>query len=317
MQFYNMNLCELKDWGIRELQCLNALDELSVVSQQTIALEVNLFLQEAFGLTREQLIIYKDSDVEKIQVVRRQKNKDNIQTFYDFIAQRKTSKPIAYIIGRKDFYKNTFIVDENVLIPRPETEILVELALKFFKDKPENFYLIDICTGSGVIVLSIADELRNQFGEDYLTSGEVIAVDISDNALNIARKNSEKLNLNSIVKFFNSDLLTNLDIKNQNRNMILFVANPPYVMEGARLASDVAKFEPKLALYSGADGLDIIRRFLAELQPYFKCGAQLIMEIGCEQEQAIIEILINYGISNFCFEPDYSGRTRFLLVQSL
>jgi release factor glutamine methyltransferase len=271
---------------------------------QTLKIEIDVLLQFALGLTKEQLITQNEHEIDEAIV----------DKFKLLVARRAKSEPVAYIIGQRDFYKHIFIVDNSVLIPRPETEILVESALKFFTKTTKDFYLLDVCTGSGAIVLSIADELREKFGEEYINSGEINAVDICDNALNIARKNSEKLGLTQYVKFYKSDLLSHVNI-DRNRTPILIVANPPYIMESVALPRDVDLYEPRLALRSGADGLDIIRRFVGELSEYIQVGAKLIMEIGEEQEAGVTEILQQHGIRGFEFIRDYSGKTRFVLIR--
>ncbi|MDR2338447.1 MAG: peptide chain release factor N(5)-glutamine methyltransferase [Deltaproteobacteria bacterium] len=298
-----MRLKDLKNWAIAQLQHLTQLPAPSNVSPQTLKIEVDVLLQSALELTKEQLIIKSNDEIDRAI----------IEKFQLLISRRAKSEPVAYIIGKKEFYKRTFIVNNSVLIPRPETEILVELALKNFTKMTKDFYLLDVGTGSGAIVLSIIDELREKFGQEYLKSGEIHAVDISDKALNIARKNSDNLQLSQYVKFYNSDLLNQIKI-NKNRTLILIVANPPYIMESVPLPSHVGLYEPYLALRAGADGLDIIRRLLAELLEYLQAGAKLIMEIGEEQEDGITKILQSYKIGNFEFVRDYSEKTRFLLI---
>ena len=307
-----MTINELKKWGIAQLKRLTELPPPSRVLPETVRIEVSLFLQETFGLTQEQLILHGDREITK------EITPEQTEKFKSFIQRRMQSEPVAYILGKKDFYNHTFVVDSSVLIPRPETELLVELALKYFDENTRNFYIADICTGSGVIILSIVDELRRKFGEQYLSYGEFHAVDISDNALNIARKNASTMNLAQQVKFYKSDLCSEISVAG-DRTLILFIANPPYIMEGAPLPADVEMFEPRIALKAGEDGLSIIRRLLHELTAKLKLGAKLIMEIGEEQEAGVREILCTEiscaGIEDsFKFVRDYSGKVRVVWI---
>jgi len=316
-----MTVNELKKWGIEQL-CRGVSSSAKPTADTShtsspAQIDVTVLLQEALGLTKEQLIISRDVVATPEQTAK----------FKSFIERRAKSEPIAYILGKKDFYNHTFIVDESVLIPRPETEHIVELALEYFDENTRDFYVADICTGSGAIILSIVDELKSRFGEQYLTRGEFEAVDISDSALEIAKKNAALLGLTSRVNFYKSDLCAGINI--QNRTLILFVANPPYIMEGAPLQAEIEQFEPGIALWGGADGFEIIRRLLHELAPSLQRGAKLIMEIGEGQEPGVREILRECGIAPqprvetqdlasrrapARFIQDYAGKVRIVMV---
>lgn len=199
--------------------------------------------------------------------------------FKDLIKRRVEGCPVAYLVGRREFFQLDFEVSPAVLIPRPETEFLVMEALRLLKtaNAPR---VLDIGTGSGCIALSIAH--RHQ-------SAQVTAVDVSSDALAIAERNAKKHGLADRVRFLKSDLFDAL----AGEKFDLIASNPPYIAasEFAGLARDVRDFEPRLALDGGADGLAVYRRLIAQAPAYLGAGGYLLLEIGATQEEPVRQLL--------------------------
>jgi release factor glutamine methyltransferase len=192
------------------------------------------------------------------------------------VARRAQYEPLAYILGHQEFYGLDFLVDCRVLIPRHETETLVQIALERAKHKSPSV-VVDIGTGSGALALTLAH---------YLPHARVIATDISRDALDVARSNARRLNLEARVEFVESDLLERV-----NESFDLLVANLPYIPRARfdQLPREVRAFEPRGALDGGTDGLDVFRRLLAQLPPHAARGAIALLEISEEQGEAAIE----------------------------
>ena len=209
--------------------------------------------------------------------------------FLNIISRRKKYEPLAYITQKKEFWSLDFKVDRNVLIPRPETEIIVEKIVNQFKDKG-SLSILDVGTGSGCILLSILKELTKSRG---------IGIDSSSKTLNIAKKNSKILNLVQRVKFIHCDI-DNFNFGNYD----VLVSNPPYICSHRikYLSEDVKNFEPKSALNGGNSGLETINKVIIKARKLLKVKGYLFIEIGNEQSQQVSEILI---------------KNRFRLVETL
>ena len=197
-----------------------------------------------------------------------------LAAYRECIKRRVQHEPVAYITGHRDFMGLDFKVTKDTLIPRPDTEILVEAVLQRLPAAGENTTLADIGTGTGAICLSLLN---------YLPKLRAMAVDISPGALAVAQENSLSLGLSQRVEFFQGDLLAPLKVKGELLNAI--VSNPPYIPKAdiATLASDVKAYEPMEALDGGEDGLDFYRRLLAESGDLLKDGGFLAMEVGIHQ----------------------------------
>ena len=209
-------------------------------------------------------------------------SKQNFDSFNTLINQRANGKPVAYLIKKKDFWKYEFVVNQDVLIPRPDTEILVEKVLKLTKNK-NKLNLLDIGVGSGCILLSILKEKKNFYGT---------GVDISNKSLNICRVNSHKLGLTKRVKLFKSD------IDNFNRGKYdLIISNPPYIKKNTLkcLEKDIVGFEPIRALDGGLNGLSEIRKVIKKSSELIKKKGFLILEIGFDQKNDVKKILNDKG----------------------
>ena len=226
--------------------------------------------------------------------------KENLNIFNDLVNQRSKGKPIAYLLKKKEFWKNEFVVDRNVLIPRPDTEILVEQALEITKNK-NKLNLLDVGVGSGCILLSILDEKKNFYGT---------GIDICGKSLSICRVNSHKLGLKKRLKLFKS----NID-NFQYGKYDLIISNPPYIKKYDLkcLEKDVIGFEPKQALDGGIEGLSEIRKVISKSSELIKKNGFLILEIGFDQKNRVKQILQNKGFYIKKIVKDLSGHDRCIV----
>ncbi|MCC6502853.1 MAG: peptide chain release factor N(5)-glutamine methyltransferase [Deltaproteobacteria bacterium] len=225
-------------------------------------------------------------------------------------ARRLLREPAQYIFGEAEFMGRAFKVSRGVLIPRPETELLVEEAIKEAPSfGPGDLTIIDLCTGSGCIAVSTALEIKNS---------HVYATDISDKALIIAKENAGRLSAAGKITFLPGDLFGPVPAELKAKTHMV-LTNPPYITEKdmAALAPEVADFEPKEALYGGVDGLDIIRRILDSAHEYLAAGGLLLMEIGYDQSKAVLELAESSGeYEKIEILKDYGGIGRILKARS-
>ena len=230
-------------------------------------LDSEILLSKVLNKKREELLTNSN------QIVEIQK----IDYFQKLIDRRSLKEPIAYILKEKEFWSKNFLVDENTLIPRPETELIVEKITKIFKEK--KIFILDIGTGTGCILLSILSELKNSKG---------VGIDISKKAILIAIRNAKRLNLTENIKFYRRSVD---EIYHQKFDLI--VSNPPYVMKKdlKNLDDDIRNFEPKLALDGGNDGLDVIKKVIYKSKSILKTKGMLALEIGNEQFKKVSNIL--------------------------
>ena len=204
---------------------------------------------------------------------------EQLTLFQEFLDSRAKGEPAQYITGRQEFFGLEFEVTPDVLIPRPETELLVESALKLIS-KDRSISICDVGTGSGCIAVTLVRQLP---------LASAVAVDISPAALEVAKRNAARHEATNRVEFVLSDCFDSLD--QQTFDMI--VSNPPYVAEGAvaTLQREVRDYEPRVALTAGSDGLDVIRRLVREATAFLKPGGYLLFEIGFDQHAAIAELM--------------------------
>ena len=254
---------------------------------------------------------YLDSEILLSKVINKDRkyillnSKENLKTvylnkFYNFIKRRKKGEPIAYIINKKEFWKDTFYVNKNVLIPRPDTELIVEQALKY-SPKDSQLQILDIGTGSGCILLSILNERPNFYGT---------GIDISKKTITICKYNAKLLNLTNRVKFYNSDVD---NFENGKYDMV--VSNPPYIEFNnlKYLEKDVVNFEPKLALSGGFDGFSEIRKVIKNAADLIKINGKLIIEIGFNQKSKALELLKKNGFYINKTLKDYGKNDRCII----
>jgi release factor glutamine methyltransferase len=209
-------------------------------------------------------------------------NSEQSEKFKSLIERRKKGEPIAYLINKKEFWKNEFFVNKDVLIPRPDTELIIEQVLKIYP-KDAQLQVLDIGTGSGCILLSILKERLNCYGT---------GIDISKKSINISKFNAKQLNLMNRVKFIHSSV-DNFKIGKYD----LIVSNPPYIelLNLKYLEKDVVNFEPKLALSGGLDGFSKIRKVINKAGKLIKKNGKFILEIGFNQKNKVIKILKEEG----------------------
>jgi release factor glutamine methyltransferase len=225
-----------------------------------------------------------------------------LETFQRLIERRAAGEPFQYITRNQEFFKLDFEVTPDVLIPRPETELIVEIALELLKDDPDPF-IADIGTGSGCIAISLLHELRDARG---------IATDISPGALRVAQRNANRHAVTDQLTLIESDCFSKLDA---GRSFSLIASNPPYIRDDElkALAREVRQ-EPRTALAGGADGLSIIRRLLREAVPFLRTGGHFVFEIGFGQNAAV-EQLISRGVWELTeMRPDLQGIARTVVL---
>ena len=241
----------------------------SIISAQ---LDTEILMAKALGKSREYIILNHD----KVLSI------ENLKYFKKLVHERATRKPIAYLLNKKFFWKSEFYVNKNTLIPRPDTEIIIEQILKVTKNK-NYLRILDIGIGSGCILLSILKERKNYYGT---------GIDISKDSLEISKINAKKLFIEERIKFYKSDV-----DKFAQGKYDLVVSNPPYIKKNnlKYLESDVLKFEPKIALDGGLDGLSVIRKVIKKSSELLKKNGKFILEIGFDQKSKVIKLLNNKG----------------------
>ena len=227
------------------------------------------------------------------------------QARYDeVVAQRSSGVPSQYIIGHQEFWGLDFVVTPAVLIPRPETEHLVETVLDFARgvERPK---IVDVGTGSGCIALALAHELKG---------AEVYAVDLSADALEIARANAARLQLDGRVKFLRSDVLAGMA---GVHDFDFVVSNPPYVgnNEADKVQRSVFEYEPRMAVFSGESGLDVIRPLIEQAHDALKPGGWLAMEIGYSMRDMVLELLGPTMWDDIRVVPDLQGIPRVIAAR--
>ena len=227
-------------------------------------------------------------------------NSEQTETFKNLIERRKIGEPVAYLINKKEFWKDEFFVNKGVLIPRPETELIVEQVLKIYS-KDSKLHVLDIGTGSGCILLSILKERPNFYGT---------GIDISKKSINVSKLNAKQLNLTNRAKFFHSSV-DNFKIGKYD----IIVSNPPYIelFNLKYLEKDVINFEPKLALSGGFDGFSKIRKVINKAKILIKKNGKFILEIGFNQKNKVKQILKKEGFYVNKTIRDYGNNDRCII----
>ena len=227
-------------------------------------------------------------------------NSEQLEKFNSLIERRKKGEPIAYLINKKEFWKDEFFVNKDVLIPRPDSELIIEQVLTIYS-KDVQLQVLDIGTGSGCILLSILKERSNFYGT---------GIDISKKSINVSKFNAKQLNLTNRVKFFHSSVD---NFNNGKYDMI--VSNPPYIEQLSLkyLEKDVVNFEPKLALSGGFDGFSKIRKVINKASILIKKNGKFILEIGFNQKNKVIKILKEEGFYVNKAIKDYGNNDRCII----
>ncbi len=274
------------------------------VEEEEAALEVRLLLQESFSLNTAGYLLRKQeplckAGIEQTEILQK------LHSFYENFEKRRRRIPLAQILGRQSFYGLDFFVNEDVLIPRADTECLVDLVLEDYADLAKqagssSLNILDLCTGSGCIGISVAKHLPYQ---------ELLLLDLSEKALAVAKKNAEK-HLGENVTLLQSDLLTGV----QGKKFSLLLSNPPYIVSRVipGLDREVSEYEPKMALDGGEDGLVFYRRIAREAKAVLLPGARLYLEIGYDQGESVKDIFQKEGYEAVEVFPDLSGNPRVL-----
>jgi len=232
-----------------------------------------------------------------------------LRRYKKFIRRRIRREPVAYIVGRKEFWSMPLYVNRHVLIPRPETECLVELALAEIPDQPaaSPVSVLELGSGTGAIILALASERP---GHRYL------ALDYSAEAINVSRKNAAQQNLDSTVRFICADWFSALAPSRARFDLI--VSNPPYIRSADidGLQPEVARYEPRQALDGGADGVDCLKQIIDTAPDYLQPGGVLILEIGYDQAQQVLQTAGNRkAYDGFQVEKDFSGMDRVIRLK--
>ena len=282
------------------------------VEEEEAALEVRLLLQESFSLNTASYLLRKQeslckADREKVEAAGIEQTEilGKLHSFFENFEKRRRRIPLAQILGRQSFYGLDFFVNEDVLIPRADTECLVDLVLEDYADLAKqagssSLNILDLCTGSGCIGISVAKHLPYQ---------ELLLVDLSEKALAVAKKNAEK-HLGENVTLLQSDLLKGV----QGKKFSLLLSNPPYIVSRVipGLDREVSEYEPKMALDGGEDGLVFYRRIAKEAKAVLLPGARLYLEIGYDQGESVKDIFQKEGYEAVEVFPDLSGNPRVL-----
>ncbi len=256
---------------------------------KTHLLDAEVILSSLTGKSREIFLTKPNFKIKSSEVI----------SFNKLIARRALKEPVAYLLKKKEFWSMVLNVDKGVLIPRPETEILVEKIVKYFKKQSP--FILDVGTGSGCILISLLKELKNSKG---------IAIDPSAKAINLAKKNAKINKTYDRMRFFNSSI-NDFNVFNFD----LIVSNPPYIASHQlkNLDEGIKYFEPKIALDGGNDGLDVIRKVIYKSKKILKINGMLALEIGNGQYKKVSKILkINKFREKFLIK-DYKNNIRCIL----
>ena len=256
----------------------------------TAQIDSEIIMMKVIGKDKKYIILnnYEDLGLEKLN------------NFKKLIKERSHRKPIAYLLGKKSFWKYEFLVSEDTLIPRPDTELIIETILKITKIR-NKISVLDIGIGSGCILLSILKERKNFIGT---------GIDISKKCLNISKINANKLNVNNRIKLYKSDV-----DKFALGKYDLIVSNPPYInkLDLKYLERDVVRFEPKLALDGGLDGLSEIRKVIKKSSELIKKNGKFILEIGFNQKNKVINLLKEKGFYINSTLKDFANNDRCIV----
>ncbi len=256
---------------------------------KTHRLDSEILLSKVLNKKREQILVNLEQN----------RKKTEISAFNDLIKRRSLKEPIAYITKEKEFWSKKFYVNRNTLIPRPETELIIESLTKIYKDK--KISLLDVGTGSGCILISLLSELPNSNG---------LGIDISKNALKIAKKNAILHKIENRIRFSNKSIIDLYNLK-----FDLIVSNPPYIERKniKNLEDGIKKYEPLIALNGGNDGLDVIKKVIYKAKEILKINGKLAIEIGNDQSNKISRELKKNNFKIERYIRDYKENIRCLI----
>jgi release factor glutamine methyltransferase len=262
-----------------------ATDDFRVRGIDSPRLDAELLLGRAISCTRIQLIADAKRALDSGELAR----------FKDLVKRRRAREPTAYILGEREFYGRMFRVDRRVLIPRPDTETLVEVALERTRARSMSMRALDLCTGSGCVAITLARERRTSL---------FVAADVSGDALAVARENARRLGAYNVA-FRQGDLFAAVDA---SFRFDLVTANPPYIADAdmSGLQPEVRDYEPRVALSGGADGLEIVRLIVAGARPHLAGAGRLVLEVGFGEAAAAAAILASAGFEQIEIRRDYA-----------
>ena len=270
-------------------------DNLNLLQNKNIPcpeLELRVLLNKTSVIDKE--IIFSNFELSTI----------DLKVFHQAIKRRINNEPISKIFNEKNFWKYNFFVNENVLDPRPETELVIEKVIKYFPKKDEKLKILDICTGSGCLAISLAIEYRN---------AQVTATDISSDALKVAQINANNLCSDNEIQFVKCNLIKNLDTYD------IIVSNPPYLSEldYKKTTKEIQSFEPKIALIGGIDGLKFYRDIAYLLPDILSSTSVVFVEIGNNQAKEVIQIFKKKKIKCLEIVKDIQQLNRLLVLQKI
>jgi release factor glutamine methyltransferase len=264
-------------------------------------LDAEVLLRHVLEIEKEQFYMRGNAPISREQEAE----------FRELLLRRLRREPVAYITGHKEFWSLDFVVTPAVLIPRPETELLVEVALRYLKSLANGSPLkvLEIGVGSGAISVCLAKEYA---------AAQIVAVDVSAIALDVARVNARNHGVADRIRFLPGDLFAPVEPLQETFDLI--VSNPPYIRSGElpRLAPEIYRWEPAVALDGGIDGLDAYRRIIEEGQKYLATGGYLVLEMGADMDPALADLFACSG----CYRPasvyhDYAGKHRVIAAVKL
>ena len=258
-------------------------------------LEAEILLAHVLGVSREKIIAHPEMKIPG----------RSSRHFKILCAKREKGMPLAYITHHKEFFGLNFYIDERVLIPRPETEILVEETLKLCLEGGNYNSVLDIGTGSGCIAVTLAKKMLN---------ARIIAVDISVSAINVAKKNAQMHNVADKIEFIKSDLLSGV----LDRNIDIIVANLPYIGEAEKrfVSRETLDYEPRAALFAGKTGLELFEKLFRQLGEVVLRPKYLLAEVGFSQKPAIGKLIKSYfGNVDVKWRKDLAGINRVFIIK--
>jgi len=276
-------------WTVQEVVAWTT-DDLKKRGVTTSRLDAELIVAQALKIDRIKILIEGSREL----------SPEELESIRALVKRRRSFEPIAYLRGEREFYGRPFRVDKRVLVPRPDTETLVEVALQRLAGHDLGARVIDLCTGSGCIAITLKCE------RPTLT---IDATDLSPDAIAVARDNAQRLGAVWNVRFAVGDLFAPIE---PGRRYDLIVANPPYIATGEipTLQPDIKDHEPRLALDGGSDGLVVVRRIVEEAPAHLRPGGALALEIGSDEGAAVRELLEKQGWTDVRTARDYGGNER-------
>ncbi len=274
---------EREPWTIESLLKW-ATDDFRTKGLDSPRLDAEVLLGWALGKTRIELIMESKRELETTELAK----------FRDAVKRRRAREPVAYVRGHREFFGRSFRVDKRVLVPRPDTEALVEVVLERTQHLSMCMRALDLCTGSGCIGVTLARERP---------TSQVMATDLSAGAVALARENAQRLGAYNIA-FYEGDLFAAVP---KGARFDVIASNPPYIptAEIPKLEADIREFEPRLALDGGVDGLALARRIADQASAYLEVGGLLAMEIGYDEAEATREIFASHGFTDIETKRDY------------